>query len=490
MVGKTKAQVNLTVGPLLPRIIVYTVPIILSGILQLLFNTADTLVVGRYGGATVDECETALAAVGSCGALTALLTNLFLGLSVGSGVCVAHDIGAEKWDKVDKVVHTSVLTSIICGIGVSVFGFIAARPALALMGTEASVLDEAVPYMRAVFCGMPACMIYNFCATMLRSRGDTVHPMIFLTVAGVLNVALNLVMVIVFGLGALGVGIATAVSQYVSCFAVLIFMMRLDGPCRVSLKELQIDKESLRRIVVIGLPAGLQGCIFSISNVLIQSSVNSFGKVVVAGNTAASNLDGYIYIAQNALYHTVLTFVGQNRGAHKYDRAVRSIGWCSLLVTAVGLFFGFGEFAFGRQLLTLFAPDNPAVVEAGMARLQVICTTYFLCGLMEVGCGALRGMGKSLTPMIISLTGSCVMRIVWIYTVFRIHPTQFILYVSYPISWLLTAGTHFIFCAVILNHRLHGIPGRRTTITTNSVNSVNAVNAVDADNTADTTDSQ
>ena len=449
----TKRNQNLTEGPILSKIILFTLPLIATAILQLLFNTADTIVVGRWGGDTPEECNTALAAVGSCGALINLIVNLFFGLSVGAGVCVAHDIGAKQYEEVSKTVHTSVLASLICGLVVTIFGLFMARPLLAVMGTDPEVLDQAVPYMCAYFCGMPANMLYNYCASMLRSSGDTTRPLIFLSVAGIVNVVLNLIMVIVFHLGAVGVGIATAVSQWISCILIVLFMMKSDGPCKIEWKKFHIDPQKFRKIVTIGLPAGLQGTLFSLSNVLIQSSINSFGKIVVAGNTAASNIDGYIYATQNALYHTALTFVGQNMGAKKFDRLKKCIVWCAVVVTVVGVCVGSFAFIFGEPLLRIFAPEADDVVSAGMIRLSIMGSCYFLCGLMGVGCGVMRGLGKSILPMIVSLLGSCVFRIVWIYTVFAIFPTLFMLYLSYPISWTLTALTHYICCFLILKKK-------------------------------------
>lgn len=447
-----KTKQNLTEGALLPKIIMFTLPLIATAVLQLLFNTADTVVVGRWGGSTPEECETALAAVGSCGALTNLIVNLFFGLSVGAGVCVAHDIGAKQYNDVSRVVHTSVLASLICGVIVTVFGLCMAPTLLAMMKTDPVVLDEAVPYMRAYFCGMPANMLYNYCASMMQSSGDTTRPLTFLSIAGVANVLLNLVMVLVFHAGAMGVGVATAVSQWISCILIVWYMMRMDGPCRIELKKLRIDPSKLSKIVLIGLPAGIQGTLFSFSNVLIQSSVNSFGKVVVAGNTAASNLDGYVYATQNSLYHTALTFVGQNVGAHKYKRVRKCVLWCALVVTVVGLSVGSVLVIFGEPLLHIFVPEGGAVVEAGMVRLSIMGVCYFLCGLMEVGCGVMRGLGKSITPMIVSLLGSCVFRVVWIYTIFALFPTLEVLYISYPISWIVTAAAHFLFCFGILKN--------------------------------------
>ena len=448
--GKTKAgqSRDLTQGALLPKIIVFALPLIATGILQLLFNTADSVVVGRWGGDTKEECETALAAVGSCGSLINLIINFFFGLSVGAGVCVAQDLGARRYDDVERVIHTSVLTALVSGVVVAAAGMVFARPLLTMMGTEPVVLDLAVPYMCAYFAGAPANMVYNYCAAIMRSNGDTLHPLAFLTVAGAANVGLNLVMVLVFDLSALGVGIATAVSQWISCILIVWYMGRDKGPCRLDLRRLRIDREKLRRVILIGIPAGIQGMVFSLSNVLIQSSVNSFGKATVAANTSASNLCDYVYTSQNALYHAALTFVGQNVGAHRYDRIKKAALCCIGVVTTVGLVVGFLIVAFGPQLLSIWSPGNAQVIEIGMIRLRILASTYFLCGIMEVGSGVLRGLGKSLISMIVSIIGSCLIRIIWIYTVFAAVHTLDMLYLSYPVSWLLTALAHFTFVII------------------------------------------
>ena len=362
-----------------------------------------------------------------------------------------------KKEQVEKTVHTSVLASLICSVFVMVFGIVAARPLLILMGTEEAVLGQAVPYMIAYFCGIPANLLYNYCASMLRSTGDTVRPLAFLSVSGIVNVVLNLIMVLVFRLGALGVGIATAASHWISCALIVLFMMHTDGPCHLDLRKLRIDGGKLKKIIHIGLPAGLQGTLFSLSNVLIQSSVNSFGKAVVAGNSAASNLDGYVYTAQNALYQTALTFVGQHKGAQKYRRMKKCILWCVICVVTVGLSLGWGMYLIGRPLLEIYAPGNQSAIQAGLLRMGICTTTYFLCGLMEVGSGVMRGLGRSVTSMIVSLMGSCAIRIVWIYTIFAMFPTLTMLYISYPISWALTAATHFLFAFFALRREEKGV---------------------------------
>ena len=446
------AKCDLTTGALLPKIILFTLPLIATGILQLLFNTADTIVVGRWGGETKEAREAALAAVGSCGALINLIINMFFGLSVGAGVCVAQELGARQYHEVKKTVHTSVLVAVLCGAVVSVIGFVLARPLLTLMGTEPAVLDEAVPYMRAYFIGAPANTVYNYCAAILRSSGDTTHPLVFLSVAGVVNVGLNLVMVTVFSLGALGVGIATAAAQWISCILILRHMIRLNDHCHLNLRELKIDPVKLKKVVAIGIPAGLQGMVFSTSNVLIQSSVNSFGQATVAAKTAASSLTDYIYIAQNSLYHAALTFVGQNAGAQNYRRVRYSIFCCMGTVTVLGLVLGGLVILFGEPLLSIYAPGNESVIEIGMILVRILSATYFTCGLMEVGSGVLRGLGKSFRAMIISLVGSCVTRIIWIYTVFAADHTLEVLYACYPLSWVLTATTYFTMAFIVLHN--------------------------------------
>ena len=446
---------DLTEGPILSRIILFSLPLILTGILQLLFNTADVIVVGRWGDTATATASTGLAAVGACGSLTGLLVNLFIGLSVGAGVCVAHAIGARDEERVHRTVHTAVLLSLIGGVIVTLLGVFLARPLLSLMNTPRAVLDEAVPYMRAYFYGMPASMLYNYCAAMLRSEGDTSRPLVFLSIAGVVNVGLNLIMVLVFHLGAMGVGIATAASQWVSAILILLYMLRYDGYCRIDLKKLHVDRKSLKKILAIGIPAGLQSSLFALSNVVIQSSVNSLGETVIAGNAAASNLDGYIYIAQNALYHAAMTFVGQNVGAKKPERIKKAMLCCIVVVAIVGFSVGSLVLLLGEPLLSLYvsggSADRSAVLAAGMVRLSTMGLTYFLCGVMDVGNGILRAFGRSISPMMITLTGSCLLRIVWIATVFRTHQTQEIIYYSYPISWFLTAVALYIL--VFFTHR-------------------------------------
>jgi putative MATE family efflux protein len=441
-------KIDMTEGPLLGRILVYAIPLMLTGTLQLLYNAADMIVVGRF----VEDGETSLAAVGSCGALINLIINLFMGLSVGAGVLVAQNIGAKNYDEVKKTLHTAIPAATILGVVVSILGFFTAEELLRLTGVEESVLAEAVPYMKAYMLGIPASMVYNYCASMMRSAGDTTHPLLFLSISGMLNVVLNIVMVVVFGLGAVGVGIATAISTWLSMILILGFMLRDDGALHLDPKLLKIHPDKLLRIVKIGIPAGLQGCIFSLSNVVIQSAVNSFGKTIVAGNTAVQNIDGFLYTAMNSFYHASLAFIGQNVGANKLHRVKKIVLYCSLLVVACGTSMGIAAYTLGPRLIGLYAPDNMGAISAGMTRMSIVTLTYFLCGLMEVGCGAMRGMGSSFIPMLISFIGSCALRILWTVTVFAATPTLEVLYYAYPVSWATTAAAHFISSAFMLHH--------------------------------------
>ena len=439
------AGADLLSGALLPRIIRFSLPLMATGILQLLFNTADTIVVGRFGGATPEECETALAAVGSCGSLISVIINLFMGLSVGAGVCTAQSIGARRRDEVENVVHTSVVAALVLGTFVSIAGMLLSRPLLTAMGTDKTVLPQAVAYIIAYFAGAPANMLYNYCAAILRSKGDTSRPLMFLTVAGASNVILNLIMVLGFRMGALGVGIATAASHWISCILIVIHMIRLDDACQIDLKKLRIHRATLSKMLYIGVPAGIQSTVFSFSNVMLQSAVNSFGKVTVAANTAANNITDYGYIAQNSIYHAALTFVGQSVGARRPDRVRAAAIGCTATVAVVGLVTGLLSVAFGEQLLSIFSPGNADVIRYGMVRIRYMCLPYFLCGIMEVGSGILRGLGKSMTSMIIAISGICGVRMIWLFTIFRSFRSLDILYLSYPVTWTITTCAQFAF---------------------------------------------
>ena len=437
-----KAKIDMTHGPLLGKLIIFTIPIILSGVLQLLFNAADVIVVGRFAG------EASLAAVGSTGSLINLMTNLFIGMSVGANVCAAQFYGGGHHKDVKKTVHTSTAFSIICGVVLIFIGLFLARPILEIMGSPEDVIGLAALYVRIYFLAMPAVMLYNFLAAILRAAGDTTHPLIFLTVAGVVNVILNLILVVFFNMGVAGVAIATVTSNYISCGMLVAFFTKQEDALKLEFSKIKIDKKILNRIIRIGLPAGIQGTVFSLSNVVIQSAINSFGTAVIAGSSAAASIEGFVYVSMNSVSQTCVTFVGQNYGAGDEKRVKRVIFECLGIVTVVGLILGNLAYYFASPLLGIYT-DSSAAVAAGTLRLFWVCCPYFLCGIMDTLTGGLRGLGRSTVPMIVSLIGACVTRLVWIATYFQLHKTENVLFFSYPGSWLLTLTVHSI-CLIIV----------------------------------------
>ena len=430
-------EIDMCNGPLLGKILRFSFPLIFSGVLQLLFNAADMIVVGKFAG------KQSLAAVGSTGSLINLLVNVFMGLSVGVNVLVARYYGADQEREVKDTVHTAITLSVVSGLFLSIIGIVLAKPLLTLMDTPADVIDLAALYMRVYFAGMPVMLLYNFASSILRAVGDTIRPLLFLTIAGFINVGLNLVFVICLHMDVAGVALATVISQAFSAVCVVICLMRDDAIYKLDLKQLTINKKITIQIARIGLPAGLQGAMFSISNVLIQSSINSFGSDAMAGNTAASNLEGFIYTAMNAFHQTAVSFISQNTGARKFKRCLKVLVQCCVLVSVIGAGLCTLGLLFAEPLLYLYT-DEVVVMEYGLLRLNFIFLTYFTCGLMDVLTGCVRGTGHSVLPMIVSLIGVCVFRIIWIYTVFETTPTLESLYMSYPISWISTAVVHFL----------------------------------------------
>ena len=433
-----KKTVDMTEGPFLKKMIVFAIPIIISGLLQCFYNAADLVVVGQFRG------DVAVAAVGSTGSITSLCVSLFLGLSVGAGVCVAHHIGAHEEEDARRVLHTSVLLALILSAVVAIFGFICAGPLLKLMDTPAEVLPYATLYLKIIFLGTPGSMLYNYLSSIMRSAGDSKRPLIFLAVSGVVNIVLNLFFIVVCGMGVEGVAIATISSQYLSAIMALVYLMRSNGYLRFSFKELKISTSKLKKILMIGIPSGINSSLFGISNVLIQSSINSFGDEIVAGSAAGSNIEGFMYIAMNALYHVTITFVGQNMGAKKYKNIRRLVVYASLIVVAIGLVMCAIILLLRYPLVHLYVSSDVAV-HAALERIWIITLTYWLCGLMEVFCGTLRALDRSVTAMMISLCGACGLRILWLATVFKMYPSPMMVYVSYPITWVITCILYVIF---------------------------------------------
>ena len=443
--AQTSRTGDLTSGPMLKKIILLSLPLAASSILQLLFNAADVVVVGRFAGST------ALAAVGSNGALINLLVNLFVGLSLGANVVAARCFGARDEKGVQNTVQTAVTLGLVSGVLLAFVGFFAARGLLELMSCPEDVIGLSTLYLKIYFIGMPMTMLYNFSAALLRAVGDTRRPLYCLAVAGVINVVLNLVFVILFQMSVAGVALATIISQTVSALMVTVLLIREEGALHLDLRHLGFHKRALVQILQIGLPAGLQSTVFSLSNVVIQSAINSFGSTVVAGNSAASNLEGFIYTGMNAFAQAAVTFTSQNVGARRYDNLDRVMRNCLLCAVVVGLVLGGGAFLTGESLLHFYSTDE-TVVAAGLARMKVICTSYFLCGIMDTLASCLRGRGYSVLPMIVSLVGSCLLRLVWIATIFQLFRSTTTLYISYPISWLLTASVHLT-CLLVVRHK-------------------------------------
>ncbi len=442
-----KVNRDLVQGPLFSNIILYTIPIICTSLLQLLFNAADLIVVGAFAGSI------SLAAVGATGSITNLIVNLFIGLSVGAGVITAHGFGRQDARTIHRAVHTALPTALVGGGVLTVAGIFLAEPLLRMMGTPENVLELAALYMKIYFGGMIFNMVYNFCAAILRAAGDAKSPLVFLTVAGVVNVVLNLLFVVVFHMNVAGVALATTISQAVSAVLVVLTLMKRDDVCRLDLRRIRFYKEQFLEMLRIGLPAGIQGSMFSISNVLIQSSINSFGDVFMSASAAAGNIEGFVYTAIGSFQVTALNFVGQNNGAGRMDRVKKTLWICVGCVVVIGLVVGTSAYAAAESLLGIYIRDSKEAIAYGVQRMAFMCLPNFLCALMEVTTGVMRGLGASLGPMIITVMGVCGFRILWIYTAFQAVHTPDCLFISYPVSWALTAIVQFIACFVVLRNR-------------------------------------
>lgn len=439
-------EINMCEGPIVSKLLLFAGPLMLSSMLQLLFNAADVIVVGRFAG------DNSLAAVGSTGSLVNLLVNFFMGLSIGTNVLVSRYYGARHDSDLKETVHTSMAVSAISGVFLAIVGFLFSSTILGWMNSPPEVLPLAALYLKIYFLGMPASMVYNFGSAILRAVGDTKRPMYYLSFAGIVNVVLNLFFVIVCHMDVAGVAVATVISQIISAALVVRCLMKEEGVIRLDLKKLSINRDILGKIIRIGLPASFQGILFSISNVIIQSSVNSFGATVVAGNSAAQNLEGFVYMGMNAFYQAAISFVGQNVGANRFDRIGKIAIRAEFLVILTGIILGNAGYFFGYSLLGFYTKSR-AVMDTGMVRMLYIMVPYFLCGMMDVMVGVLRGMGYAVMPMIVSLIGACGLRLVWIFTFFRqpqFHETKY-LYITYPVSWAVTFAAHLVCYFVVRN---------------------------------------
>lgn len=441
-----KYEMDMCSGPLLRKLIVFSAPLMLSGVLQLLFNAMDIIVVGRWAG------DNSMAAVGSTTSLNIVITNLFFGISIGANVLAARYYASKEEKRLSDTVHTAIATAMISGVILLFAGILISRPALEMMGSPDDVIDLSTLYMRIYFCGMPFFMTYNFGASILRAIGDTRRPLYYLILAGITNVVLNMIFVICFNMDVAGVAIATVISQALSCALVLRLLLKATGAYRLNIRKLRINGAILLDMLRIGLPAGIQGMLINFSNVLIQSSVNSFGSLAMAGYAAASNINGFLYMAVNAITQTCLNFTSQNYGVGNLKRIDRVIVMCVAMDLVVGTVLGVLSCVFGQELLGIYSAD-PVVIAYGMENIIVICLPYALCGVMDTLPGAIRGMNYSTVPMFITLTGVCLFRIFWIYTIFPTHRTLTNLFVSFPVSWVITIAMQFV-CLMIVRSKV------------------------------------
>ena len=445
---KSKYEIDICNGSILDKLISFSIPLMLSGILQLLFNAVDIIVVGRFTGSE------ALAAVGSTTALINVFVNFFIGISLGSNVLAARFYAAGKDKEMSETVHTAITLALISGIVMGIVGVVSAKGALQLMDTPDNVLDLSTLYMRIYFVGMPFFMLYNYGAAILRAVGDTKRPLMFLIVSGATNVVLNLILVIRFHLGVAGVAIATVISQGISCVLVLRCLYYSEGSYQLRFSKLGMKARYVKQIFQVGVPAGIQSTIINFSNVLLQSSVNSFGSVAMAGYTAANNILGFLYVSVNSITQACMSFTSQNYGVRKFKRMDRILLECLGLTVTVSLIFGGGSYLFGSELMHIYT-KSADVVACGTDIMLYTTVTYFLCGIMDLFPGALRGMGHSAVPMILSVVGTVGTRIVWIYWVFPQHRALDFLFISYPVSWILTIVMQVI-CFYFVRKRVHG----------------------------------
>jgi putative MATE family efflux protein len=428
---KNKYEIDMCNGTIMDKLISFALPLMLSGMLQLTFNAVDIVVIGQFSG------KQSLAAVGATTALINVFTNLFIGISLGANVIAARFYAAGRDKEMSETVHTAISLALISGIVMGIVGIVFSHGALQLMGTPSDVIDLSTLYMRIYFIGMPFFMLYNYGAAILRAVGDTKRPLMFLIISGVVNAALNLTLVIGAHLGVAGVAIGTVVSQCLSCILVLRCLYRIEGSYQLRFSKLCIKGVYVKQIFQVGIPAGLQSMVINFSNALLQSSVNSFGSTEMAGYTAANNLLGFLYMSINSVTQACMSFTSQNFGVGKYKRMDRVLKDCLILTMGIALVLGGGFYIFGPQILKIYT-RSPKVIESAMEILSITTVPYFLCGIMDLFPGALRGMGYSMVPMILSVIGTVGTRIVWIYGLFPTHRSLYFLFISYPGSWIAT----------------------------------------------------
>lgn len=447
---KKKHEIDMLNGPLFFKILLFSLPIIASSFLQLFFNAADLIVVGNFGA----EKELAVGAVGATSSLTSLLMALFMGLSVGAAAAVAMAVGARRDGDASKIVHTAMLTALYAGLFMAVVGWVISPYLLVLMNTDAAILPLSTLYMRIYFLGAPATLLYNFGFSIMRTLGDTRRPLVYMCVAGVINVLLNLFLVIVCNLGVAGVAIATVSSLCVSAFLVIRALMRYENACRLELRKLRFSPRHFVEMMRIGIPAGIQSMVFGLSNTLLQASINSFGAAATAGGAASASLESFCYVSMNSVSQAATAFSAQNYGAGKYDRIKRVIFHCLIIVTLVGTLVSGTMMIFQEQFVGAYLPDAPDALPFAYERMAAVMMFYFLCGIMEIFLGGLRGLNVSFLPMVATVVGVCGLRLLWIFAVFPLPAFHTIggLFLCYPISWIITAAFHM--CCFIYYFRL------------------------------------
>lgn len=441
-----KYEIDMCNGTIMDKLISFALPLMISGMLQLMFNAVDIIVVGRFTGSQ------ALAAVGSTTALICTFTNLFIGVSLGANVLAARFYASGKTKEMSETVHTAILLALISGIAMSVIGILCARESLVLIATPDDIIGQAVLYLRIYFLGMPFFMLYNYGAAILRAVGDTKRPLMYLIAAGTANAVLDLVLVIIFKMGVAGVAIGTITSQFISCVLVIRCLCKTDAIYKLYISKLRIKKYYLIQILKVGLPAGIQSTVINFSNVLLQSSVNSFGEIAMAGYTAANNILGFLYVSVNSVTQACMSFTSQNYGVRKFKRMDKVLANCAILSIIVSVVIGGGSYLLGHQILGIYTKQED-VIQCGMEILSISTIPYFLCGLMDMIPGSMRGVGYSAVPMILSIIGTVGTRLVWIYGVFPEHSSLYVLFMSYPVSWGLTIVMQAI-CLVFVRRKI------------------------------------